>query len=370
MNSASLTLDFDASAQTLPHSFFALMTTISATGYRPQRIQLLDQQLQCRCIGEGPLATVDGVVSAEQVPALNLQQPADCWVVASGRALLLDDLLAIQNLISCVPNRLLAIEDILQPQQVGALLFAVPQESLDTQRLIELASQRGLDINVLTERPHLDEPGILLMDMDSTAIQIECIDEIAKLAGVGEQVAAVTAAAMQGKLDFAESLRARVATLEGQSEQILAEVGANIPYTQGIREMIAKLKARRWKVAVVSGGFTYFTDIIAQELGLDFTRANKMLIEEGVLQGAVEGEIVDAQVKSRTLKELSTEYTIPLAQTVAAGDGANDLVMMATAQLGVACHAKPVVKAQADSGIDVGGLEGIFYLLATERDAI
>ncbi|RCU45344.1 phosphoserine phosphatase SerB [Corallincola luteus] len=204
------------------------------------------------------------------------------------------------------------------------------------------------------------------MDMDSTAIQIECIDEIAKLAGVGEQVAEVTELAMQGKLDFAESLRGRVATLKGANESILAEVAGAIPLTPGLEALLAVLKQHHWKVAIVSGGFTYFTSKLEQDLGLDFTRANTLEIIDGVLTGSVQGDIVDAAVKATTLNELRDEYGFTHRQTVAAGDGANDLLMMAEARMGVAFHAKPVVQAQAATGISLGGLEGIYYLLASD----
>ncbi len=227
-----------------------------------------------------------------------------------------------------------------------------------------------VDLNLLALSPKLAQPGLLLMDMDSTAIQIECIDEIAKLAGVGEQVAEITELAMQGKLDFSESLRARVGTLKGQPERILAQVAAAIPLTPGLEALIAALHRRDWRVGIVSGGFTYFTSRLEQQLGLDFTLANTMGIDNGVLSGTVSGEIVDATVKERTLRQWAEQQQIALTQCVAAGDGANDLKMLATAGLGVAFHAKPIVRAQAAAAINSGGIEAIYYFLADADDLL
>jgi phosphoserine phosphatase len=171
---------------------------------------------------------------------------------------------------------------------------------------------------------------------------------------------------MQGKLDFAESLRGRVATLKGASDSILAKVAESIPLTAGLEAVISVLKQHQWRVAIVSGGFTYFTGKLERELGLDFTRANTLEIIDGQLTGSVIGDIVDAKVKAQTLNQLRDEYGLSQRQTVAAGDGANDLLMMAEAALGVAFCAKPVVQAQASTGINYAGLEGIYYLLASD----
>ena len=237
----------------------------------------------------------------------------------------------------------------------------------DLQQLAELLEA---DLNLITMVPQLAQPGLLLMDMDSTAIQIECIDEIAKLAGVGEQVAAVTELAMQGKLDFSESLRGRVATLKDHSVTILEQVAAAIPITPGLPQLIAALHRRGWQVGIVSGGFTFFTERLKPLLGLDFTHANTLGIEGGRLSGIVIGEIVDAAVKARTLREWADSLGLEMRQTVAAGDGANDLKMLAAAGLGVAFHAKPVVRAQAAAAINSGGIEAIYYLLADTSDLL
>ena len=217
---------------------------------------------------------------------------------------------------------------------------------------------------LLTNAPLLSQPGLLVMDMDSTTIEIECIDEIAKLAGVGEQVAAVTELAMQGELDFAQSLHQRVATLANSPESILADVAKNIPLMAGLETLISELKKHHWRIAVASGGFTYFADHLKELLALDATFANVLEIVDGKLTGKVLGGVVDAQVKADSLQLLGDKYDIPAAQTVAMGDGANDLVMMAAANFGVAFHAKPIVLAQADSSINQQGLDCLLHWLA------
>ncbi|WAJ69011.1 phosphoserine phosphatase SerB [Catenovulum adriaticum] len=237
---------------------------------------------------------------------------------------------------------------------------------LETSLLAQIkvwAEQQKIEVWQLLQRPNLSEPGLLLMDMDSTTIKIECIDEIAKLAGVGKQVAEVTELAMQGKLDFAESLRARVATLKDCDEAVLQSVANNLPLMHGLERLISALKKHDWKVAIASGGFTFFADQLKTQLGLDAAVANSLSIESGKLTGKVEGEIVDAQVKARTLTELANEFDIAQSQTVAMGDGANDLVMMDAADLGVAFEAKPIVQQKADVAINHHGLDALLFML-------
>ena len=230
--------------------------------------------------------------------------------------------------------------------------------------LAEFTLVNNLEAALLKQVPTLNEPGLLVMDMDSTTIEIECIDEIAILAGVGEEVAEVTERAMLGELDFAQSLHQRVATLEDSPESILSDVAKNIPLMAGLKPLIAELKKHNWKIAIASGGFTYFADHLKNTLSLDAAYANTLEIVDGKLTGKVLGDVVDAQVKADSLAILSEEYSIPANQTVAMGDGANDLVMMAAASFGVAFHAKPIVLAQADSSINVQGLDCLLHWLA------
>ncbi len=227
----------------------------------------------------------------------------------------------------------------------------------------EFAASWQLEVVCLAAPVLLNQPGLLVMDMDSTAIQIECIDEIAALAGVGEQVAAVTKRAMNGELDFAMSLRERVAALKGAKSEILAKVLADLPLMPGLADLVETLLARQWRVMIASGGFTYFTNALREQLALTATFANELSIVDGVLTGEVIGAIVDADRKAQVVTEQSAKYQISPAQTVAIGDGANDLPMLAAAALGVAFHAKPVVQAKAKVAIRKGSLLQLLYAL-------
>lgn len=221
----------------------------------------------------------------------------------------------------------------------------------------------NIESALLVNAPALSQPGLLVMDMDSTTIKIECIDEIAALAGVGEEVAEVTELAMQGQLDFSQSLHQRVAKLQNAPEDILAQVAKNIPLMEGLETLVLALKKYQWRVAIASGGFTYFADHLKQMLSLDAARANVLEINNQKLTGKVLGNVVDAQAKADCLVELQKQYNIAANQTVAMGDGANDLVMMAAAHLGVAFHAKPLVLAQADACITTSGLDCLLHWL-------
>ncbi|MDU5805395.1 MAG: phosphoserine phosphatase [Haemophilus parainfluenzae] len=213
-----------------------------------------------------------------------------------------------------------------------------------------------LDITKLDFDAKLSEKGLLVMDMDSTAIQIECIDEIAKLAGTGELVSAITESAMRGELDFEQSLRRRVGTLKGAPETILQQVREKLT--------IKTLQQHGWKTAIASGGFTYFADYLKSLLNLDFAASNQFEIIDGTLTGNVKGSVVDAQYKANTLQKLAEEYNIPRKNTIAIGDGANDLAMMKVAGLGVAFHAKPKVQQQAQIVVNFADLTALLCLLS------
>jgi len=214
------------------------------------------------------------------------------------------------------------------------------------------------------DAPRLSEPGLLFMDMDSTLIRCECIDEIGDFLGIKPQIAAITERAMRGELDFAASLTERVSLLAGLDESVLGEVYAErVRLTDGAETLIETMHAHGWKVGLVSGGFTYFTDRLRERLGLDYTLSNELEIHGGKLTGGVLGDIVDAAAKKRALLTQAAAWDIPLAQTVALGDGANDLPMLHAAGLGIAFHAKPKVVAEAPFAIDEGGLDRTLELL-------
>lgn len=229
---------------------------------------------------------------------------------------------------------------------------------------IKFAHDVKVDIAKLDFSPKLSQAGLLVMDMDSTAIQIECIDEIAKLAGVGELVSAITESAMRGELDFEQSLRCRVGTLKGAPESILQQVRENLPLMSGLVETIQTLQKYGWKTAIASGGFTYFADYLKALLQLDFAASNQFDIEDGKLTGLVKGDVVDAQYKAKTLQHLLEEYGIYSQHSIAIGDGANDLAMMNVAGLGVAFHAKPKVQQQAQIVVNFADLTALLCLLS------
>ena len=229
---------------------------------------------------------------------------------------------------------------------------------------IGIAHELALDIAPLNFHASLKQAGLLVMDMDSTAIQIECIDEIAKLAGTGDMVSAITERAMRGELDFSQSLRQRVATLRDAPEGILQEVKQHLPLMPGLVETVKELKNHGWKVAIASGGFTYFAEVLQQKLGLDFIAANQFEIIDGKLTGNVQGAIVDAQYKAQTLQQLAQQFNIATENTVAIGDGANDLTMMQVANVGVAYHAKPKVQQLAQVIVNFTDLTALLCILS------
>ncbi len=238
-----------------------------------------------------------------------------------------------------------------------------------TRTLLGEGSALGVDIAVQKEGLYRRAKRLIVMDMDSTLIQIEVIDELARIAGVGAEVAQITERAMNGELDFAGALRARVALLKGLPANALEEVYRNIPFTPGAKTMVRVLKRLGFRTAVISGGFTFFTDRLKSELGLDYAFANALAIEAGRVTGEVSGPIVDGARKAELLEEIATREGITLDQVIAIGDGANDLPMLGKAGLGIAFNAKARVREQADTHINQQSLDSILYLLGlSERD--
>ncbi|MGC5009488.1 phosphoserine phosphatase SerB [Streptosporangium sp. DT93] len=208
---------------------------------------------------------------------------------------------------------------------------------------------------------------LIVMDVDSTLIKAEVIELLAAHAGCLEEVARVTEEAMRGELEFAESLRRRVALLEGLSEEVFEKVRKELVLTPGARTLVRTLKRLDYRFAIVSGGFTQLTDALVDDLGIDYSAANTLEVVDGVLTGKVVGEIVDRPGKARALERFARQAGIPISQTVAIGDGANDLDMIAAAGLGIAFNAKPVVRRAADTAVNVPYLDSILYLLGIPR---
>ena len=235
---------------------------------------------------------------------------------------------------------------------------------------MDITSRLGADISFQEDNVYRRNRRLVAFDMDSTLIQVEVIDELARRAGVVDKVAAITESAMRGELDFKESLRERVGLLKGLDASVLQEVAESLPFTEGAERLVTTLKKLGYKVAILSGGFTYFGRHLQKMLGVDHVHANELEIVDGKLTGRVVGEIVDGKRKAELLEEIALTEDISLQQVVAVGDGANDLPMLGVAGLGIAFHAKPVVRRGARQAISTMGLDGILYLLGLrDREA-
>jgi len=233
------------------------------------------------------------------------------------------------------------------------------------ERVDAAAFEAGVDATFIAPGRSLADVRLVAMDMDSTLITIECIDEIADMQGLKPQVSEITEAAMRGELDFSESLRRRVALLAGLDAGALQRVyDERLRISPGGEAMLKAVQAAGIRTLLVSGGFTFFTERLGARLGLDYTHANVLEIADGKLTGRVVGGIVDAEEKKRTVERVYAELGISPSQTVVMGDGANDLSMMSIAGLSVAFRAKPVVRAQADVALNFSGLDGLLTILA------
>ncbi|SHH57856.1 phosphoserine phosphatase SerB [Winogradskyella jejuensis] len=232
-----------------------------------------------------------------------------------------------------------------------------------TEKFLELSSDLDVDIAFQEDNIFRRNRRLVCFDMDSTLIQTEVIDELAELAGVGEEVKAITESAMQGEIDFNESFKRRMALLKGLSEDVLKDIAERLPITKGARRLVDTLHSYGFKTAILSGGFTYFGNYLKEKLDIDYVYANQLEIKDGVLTGGYVGEIVDGNKKAEYLRELAAKEGIDIGQTIAVGDGANDLPMLDLAGLGIAFHAKPKVKDNAQSSISSIGLDGVLYLL-------
>jgi len=228
---------------------------------------------------------------------------------------------------------------------------------------LNLSQVMDIDIAIQEDNVFRRTRRLVCFDMDSTLIQNEVMDDLARAAGVGDQVAALTEAAMRGDLDFRESFRQRLALLEGLDAAVLPEVAESLRITDGARQLIETLRFYRYKVAILSGGFTYFARYLQEKLGIDYVYANELEIENGRLTGRVSGEIVDENRKAELLKEIAERESIRLEQVIAVGDGANDLPMLSVAGLGIAFRAKPAVRKRARYAMGTSGLDGILYLI-------
>ena len=239
-----------------------------------------------------------------------------------------------------------------------------PRNHEEMQRnLMQLGSELAMDFSFQKDNMYRRMRRLICFDMDSTLIQTECIDELAERAGVGDQVRAITESAMRGEIDFKESFTQRVALLKGLDESVMKEIAENLPITEGVERLMFVLKRYGYKIAILSGGFTYFGEYLQKKFGIDYVYANELEIIDGKLTGRYLGDVVDGKRKAELLRLIAQVEKVDIAQTIAVGDGANDLPMLSLAGLGIAFHAKPKVVANAKQSINTIGLVGVLYFL-------
>lgn len=254
-----------------------------------------------------------------------------------------------------------------EPRSKACVEFSVRGTPADyaamQQRFMQIASEEEFDISLQEDTIYRRCRRLICFDMDSTLIETEVIDELADRAGVGAQVREITERAMRGEIDFCQSFTERVALLRGLDESVMRDIAENLPITEGLARLMEVLRRAGFKTAILSGGFTYFGNYLKQRFGFDYVYANELEIVDGKLTGRYVGDIVDGKRKAELLKLIAQVENVNIAQTIAVGDGANDLPMLATAGLGIAFHAKPKVKATAEQSLSTIGLDGILYFI-------
>ena len=254
-----------------------------------------------------------------------------------------------------------------EPRSKACVEFSVRGNPVDINamrsRFLQISQSEEFDISLQEDNVFRRCRRLICFDMDSTLIETEVIDELADRAGVGPQVRAITESAMRGEIDFCESFQRRVALLKGLDESVMRDIAENLPITEGVERMMEVLKRTGYKTAILSGGFTYFGNYLKRRFGFDYVYANELEIQDGKLTGRYVGDIVDGKRKAELLRIIAQVENINIAQTIAVGDGANDLPMLSTAGLGIAFHAKPKVKQTARQSISTIGLDGVLYFL-------
>ena len=289
---------------------------------------------------------------------LTAQQIAGATQILADQGLNID---AIRRLTGRIPL------DERQARVRACIEFSVrgtPNDTDTLQReLMKLSNRLGMDFSFQKDTMYRRMRRLICFDMDSTLIKTEVIDELAERAGVGEQVRAITERAMRGEIDFRESFTERVALLKGLDESVMKDIAEHLPITEGVERLMYVLKKYGYKIAILSGGFTYFGNYLKEKFGIDYVYANNLEIVDGRLTGRYIGDIVDGKRKAELLQLIAQVENVDIAQTIAVGDGANDLPMLSVAGLGIAFHAKPKVKENARQSISTIGLDGVLYFL-------
>lgn len=296
---------------------------------------------------------------------ITAQMIAGVSEASAAQGLNIDDIKRLTGRISLNPN---------ENGPLASVEFSMrgtPENEAELQRcFVELSAKHEVDISFQKESMYRRTRRLICFDMDSTLIQTEVIDELADRAGVGEEVRAITESAMRGEIDFTESFERRVALLKGLDVSVMQEIAESLPMTEGVERLMKVLKLVGFKIAILSGGFTFFGNYLKQKFGVDYVYANELEVEDGKLTGRYLGDVVDGKRKAELLRLIAQVEGLDLRQTVAVGDGANDLPMLGIAGLGIAFHAKPKVKASAKQNISTVGLDGLLYFLGYKDSLI
>lgn len=318
------------------------------------------------------------IVSPEEYDAWVNRQGKDRYIVTLlGRRITAAQISAVASVITSqglnieTITRLtgrMPLDEMEQPLTKGCIELSVRGTPTDKEEMqksfMELSNNLNFDISLQEDTMYRRSRRLICFDMDSTLIRTEVIDELADRAGVGPEVRAITESAMRGEIDFRESFKRRVELLKGLDVSVMQEIAESLPITEGVGRMMEVLKRSGYKTAILSGGFTYFGEYLQRKFGFDYVYANELEVDEdGKLTGRYVGDIVDGQRKKELLRLLAQVEKIDIAQTIAVGDGANDLPMLGEAGLGIAFHAKPKVKAEASQSISTIGIDGVLYFL-------